>query len=517
MGSFYERVNKQSTISDEREDAVSRAAMDKWIFRILLVLMGVMPLIVLANVEEVISPLIANVDILSSGVKGELFTHYKAFFVLVVTIITGLLLLAKIIFMNGTIRKTWINYVLGIFVVAIVLSTVFSPNISITLNGQYNRSDGAISWLCYVALMFIAMNIEYPKKVVNYVMYTMMPFIYINLFIITMNFVGKDLLQNSFVKSVVSSTLPEGSSLGEGSQLLGTLNQWNYMSGMFAMMTVMYLAWAISSKKWSETIIGAVTASAAIAVMFMSLSTSGFLTVVVLAIVLLVALFMVENKKQAIAAVAVFLVIAAPSFHALASKNERVWNESLGFLMDAKPYAPEVVSLLPGPNVAHASEQVFELPVLPERAFSAGTGRTYIWDKTLDLVKDRPLLGYGGDSLAYNFPHYNIDARAGMTDEHIITDKAHNQYMGILFGFGIIGFAAFVILMVVAGISTITSMFKKSWALFIVSIFVLAFFAQAMFNDSLPGITPIAFVLFGVLFALKQQFGEEQLLDGRDN
>ncbi|MER2000349.1 MAG: hypothetical protein ABS882_11265, partial [Lysinibacillus sp.] len=382
MGSFYERVNKKSTLVDDREDAISRQTVDKWIFRLLLVLLGFMPLVVLANIEEVVSPLVSNLSVLTSGAKGELFTHYKAFIVIIITVITGLMLLAKIVFMNGTIRKTWVNYVLGAFVVAIVLSTIFSPNITIALNGQYNRSDGAISWLCYIALMFIAMNIEYPKKVINYVMYAMMPFVYINLFIITMNFYGKDLLQQAWLKKFVSITLPEGASLGEGSQLVGTLNQWNYMSGMFAMMTVMYIAFAITSKKWSDVVIGAVTAGAATAVMWMSLSTSGFLTVAVLSVVLLIALFRVEHKKQAFAALTIFVIIAASSFHVLANKNQAVWTESFGFIFENNPYAEPIEATFDFTRKAYASDESLELPTLPNSSISAGTGRVYIWEKS---------------------------------------------------------------------------------------------------------------------------------------
>lgn len=142
------------------------------------------------------------------------------------------------------------------------------------------------------------MNIEYPKNVIKYIVYTMMPFVYINLYIITMNFYGKDLLQNAWAQSLVSIMLPEGSSISEGSALVGTLNQWNYMSGMFAMMTVMYLAWAVTSQKWVDNIVGAVTASAAIIVMFMSVSTSGFLTVLVVGAVILVAALLTKKKDR---------------------------------------------------------------------------------------------------------------------------------------------------------------------------------------------------------------------------
>ena len=517
MGSFYERVNKKSTLVDDREDAISRQTIDKWIFRLLLVLLGFMPLVVLANIEEVVSPLVSNISVLTSGVKGELFTHYKAFIVIIITVITGLMLLAKIIFMNGTIHKTWVNYILGAFVVAIVLSTIFSPNITIALNGQYNRSDGAISWLCYVALMFIAMNIEYPKKVVNYVMYAMMPFVYINLYIITMNFYGKDLLQQAWLQKFVSMTLPEGANLGEGSQLVGTLNQWNYMSGMFAMMTVMYIAFAITSKKWADVVVGAVTAGAAIAVMWMSLSTSGFLTVAVLSVVLLVALFKVEHKKQAFTALAIFVVISAGSFHVLANKNEHVWNESFGYVIKKNPYAQPIETTFNFTNKAYASDASLQLPVLPDWGVSAGTGRAYIWGKGLDLVKERPLLGYGGDSFMYNFPHYNIDARAGIRSEHTITDKPHNTYVGVLYGFGVIAFIAILVLLVKVGSTLIISVFKKSWAIFVVSMTATAYFAQSMFNDSLPGTSAIAFVLIGIVIALTLTEKEGTLEHGRNN
>ena len=518
MTTFYEEIEKKRVMRDDAEDAQSRASVDKWIFRFLLTLIGVMPLLVFGHVEDVISPLISYVDVLSSGVKGELFTHYKALFVVGITIITGAMLLAKIYFMNGSIKKTWLNYVLGVFAIAIIVSTVFSPNITVALNGLYNRSDGAISWLCYIALMFIAMNISYPKNVVNYIMYTLMPFVYINLFLITMNFYGKDLLQNDIVSRIVMSTLPEGSSLGANSQLLGTLNQWNYMSGMFAMMTVMYLAWAVTSKKWHKTIVGAITASVSIAIMFMSISTSGFLTVTVLLPVILICIIRIKNFKNGLVALAAFLIISIPTFNILAEKEPKVWTESFGFFMEKNPYEqPVVANIFKESNTVYASEKTLELPVLPERAMSAGSGRVYIWEKALDLSKDRLLLGYGADSIIYNFPHYSLDARSGMSDENVIVDKPHNQYIGNLYNFGILGFIALITLAFVAFSTMLISILKKSNNTFIFSTIVLAYFIQLMFNDSLPSISAIAFVLLGIMLGLSNKNDKEPLLNGRNN
>lgn len=515
MTSFYGEYREKDIVSDEEENRTSRANVDKWIFRLLLILIGFMPLIVLAHTEEVVSPLISDNSLLTSGTKGDLFTYYKALIVLVITIIAGVLLLAKVFFMNGKIRKTILNYFLGVFTIAIVLSTILSPNITLALNGQYNRSDGAISWLCYIALMFIAMNINYPQKSVNYVMYTLMPFVFINLFIITMNFTGNDLMQKQWMQKLVTVFLPEGANLAGGSQLVGTLNQWNYMSGMFAIMTVMYLAWAIVEKSWVQSIIGLITAVTSIAVMFMSVSTSGFLTVIVMMPFLIWIIFKTEKKIKSIVVFLLFIVISIPVFNTLAEKNVRVWNESFGFFINDNPYLDEqALSSFDYEfylvDKAYASENSFELPILPKSAVSAGSGRTYIWDKTLDLLKDRPIWGYGLDSLMYNFPHYNIDARAGLGTEATITDKPHNTYIGVLYGTGILGFISLIIISFTVTLGTVVKLFKKNkLQYFTFAIASLAYFIQAMFNDSLPGTTTVVFVFIGIMYALIYSEKEE--------
>lgn len=512
MTSFYEELNKTSKVGDDKENAKSRANVDKWIFRLLLLLIGVMPLIVLASVEQVVSPLISNVSELSSGMKGDLFTHYKALFLVTITVITGAMLLFKIYFMDGQIRKTPFNYVIGLFVFAIILSTLFSPNITVALDGLYNHSDGAVSWLCYLALMFIAMNIDYPKNVTKYVMYTMIPFVFINLFITTMNFYGKDLLQYSWMQKLVSIALPEGANLTAGSTLVGTLNQWNYMSGMFAMMTVMYVAWAIVEKSWVHSVVGVITAAAAIAVMFMSISTSGFLAVLLLLPVLLVLIFKVQHKKQAVIMFVIFIGISAPIFHILAEKDDRVWGESFGFFLGNNPYLDEEPvaveqhsnSTFTWDNTVYAAEQAIELPVLPERGLAFGSGRGYIWQETWKLVQDRPLVGYGSDTLMYNFPHFQLESRGALNWEEIVTDKPHNVYIGVLYGMGILGFIAIIALVIFQGLKLLQQLFssKGNLAAIVLGVGVTAYFIQAMFNDSLPGITTVAFVLFGVMISM---------------
>lgn len=520
MTKFYEKV----AYRDVEEDIQSQKSVDKWIFGLLLLVIGFVPLIVMGSIIEVQTPLITNVSALTGGAKGDLFTHYKALATLVITIFAVIIFMTKIIFMNGEIKKTKLNYVLGIFALTIVLSTIFSPNISIALHGQYDRSDGALSWLCYLALFFIAMNIDYPKKVLNYILYSLYPFVIINLFIITMNFYGHDLLQKETIKKIVMSFLPAGANIGESSILVGTLNQWNYMSGMFAIMTVLFLTATALEKNIGRAIGHLIIAVMSIAVMLMSISTSGFVTVCVMMFVVLFAAFKSEKKLQSFVMMAIFLVATVPVFNILASKDARVWNESVGFLIESNPYIKESAALPTSLNntgeydwmaKAYAAEK-FDLPVLPERGLSAGTGRFYIWEKAIELVKERPIFGYGLDTFMYNFPHNSIDARAGMYDENTIIDKPHNIYIGLLYGTGIIGFLSVIVLLIMSLLKPLRVVIKQNQSIiWILGIAWGAYLLQALFNDSLPGTSTVMWVIAGILLAMT--LNNKEQLDGRDD
>ena len=524
MTSYYKTNTK--IVRDEEEDRISRMRMDRWIFGLLLLAVAFVPLLIGGYVKDVTGPHLTNIGLLSSGAKGDIFTHYKAIALIIITVIVVSMLLVKVFFIGGQIRKTKLNVFLGIFTVAIVLSTILSPSISIALWGQYNRSDGAVSYLCYLALFFVAMNIDYPKKALHYVMYALYPFVLINLILITMNFYGHDAMTYPTVEKMMTLFVPEGASLGEGATLLGTLNQWNFMSGMFAIMTVMYLAWAIIDSNKIRSFINVLVAVVSFAIMLMSISTSGFLTVILIAPLLIVLAVKSASPKKAIVMLLAFVVISLPVFHVLAEKNPHVWNESIGFLIKKNPYVKEQPAAVtptdfkfPLENRAYAAEKSFELPVLPASGVSAGTGRVYIWEKTMDLTMERPLFGLGLDTIMYHFPHYNIDARAGLRTEETIVDKPHNMYIGVLYGTGIIGFVGFIGLAIITAFAALRAILTRTYAIAAVfAIGWLAFLIQALFNDTLPGTAGPMWAIAGMMMASVLAKSEvKESIDGANN
>ncbi|MFC4410002.1 O-antigen ligase family protein [Chungangia koreensis] len=514
------------SLSDEEEDIHSRKNIDNWIFRLLLLIIGFLPLIIGAHATEVISPKLTTINLVTSGMKGDTFTFYKMLFLIAVTTIIVILFLSKIFFMNGTIKATKMNYFLITILLFIIVSTLFSPSKTIALWGQFNRSDGGISYICYLVLFFVAMNLEFPKKALNYIMYSLYPLILINFILITMNFYGKDALQYNIVEKLMTIFLPSEASLNEGSTLMGTLNQWNYMSGMFAIMTVMFLTWSLFDKNLVRSIINMIISVFSLSIMLMSLSTSGFLTVLQISLIIIYIVIRSDNRKKSLVLLLSFFILSLPIFHVLAKENPRVWNESIGFIIKDNPYIHEQASTKTSyykidlTNKAFAAENSFELPKLPASGLAPGSGRLYIWEKTFNLIQERPLLGYGLDTLMYHFPHYNIDARAGMRTEHTIVDKPHNMYIGVLYGTGIVGLIGFMGLIVITAFSALKGLFKtRNHTISVLSIGWLAFLIQAMFNDSLPGTSAPMWTLAGIMMAIiltqKEQLKEST--DGRNN
>lgn len=79
-------------------------------------------------------------------------------------------------------------------------------------------------------------------------------------------------------------------------------------------------------------------------------------------------------------------------------------------------------------------------------------GRLLQWGLTVDMVRDRPILGWGPETYAFVFPRY-INARFERTvRREVIPDRAHNVLLEVAASSGLLGLAAFtaVVVLVIA-------------------------------------------------------------------
>lgn len=139
-----------------------------------------------------------------------------------------------------------------------------------------------------------------------------------------------------------------------------------------------------------------------------------------------------------------------------------------------------------------------------------GSSRGYIWSRTIPLLKNCILIGYGADTFAYVFPQQDFLAKYYSYAEgfHITVDKPHNLYLQIFISNGLIALIAFlgICLFYLADSFRLYALRKEYRIEQIygaaVMLAVVGYLAAGMFNDSVVSVAPMFWILLGVGCAL---------------
>jgi len=93
-----------------------------------------------------------------------------------------------------------------------------------------------------------------------------------------------------------------------------------------------------------------------------------------------------------------------------------------------------------------------------------GRLRIILWQQSLDLIKQKPLLGYGLESQHFIFASYYRPDQAALESINLMPDRAHNDFLDTLLISGILGGLAYLYLIISAfyfGLSNINSQFSE--------------------------------------------------------
>ena len=146
-----------------------------------------------------------------------------------------------------------------------------------------------------------------------------------------------------------------------------------------------------------------------------------------------------------------------------------------------------------------------------EKTNQLSSGRIEIWEKSLDIALKNPILGVGYDNLhlAYyegiNLTEVTFVSSGGKIQAvkkyQAIVDNAHNVYLHIWASSGLIGLIPYLILCLYTFIRGLKS--KENLVLIILGGFV-AYSIQAFVNINVIQVTPIYYVLIGLILSIKQ-------------
>lgn len=135
-----------------------------------------------------------------------------------------------------------------------------------------------------------------------------------------------------------------------------------------------------------------------------------------------------------------------------------------------------------------------------------GSGRGYIWSRTIPLLKNSIIIGYGPDTFFINFPQNDVLAKhyvyGNMWE---IVDKPHNLYLQIAYSTGVVSLIAFLVLIgryfwnFFKNIKNGDKENNLQYALkvaFLLS--VCGYLGAGLFNDSVVSVAPLFWVFLGL-------------------
>jgi hypothetical protein len=134
-----------------------------------------------------------------------------------------------------------------------------------------------------------------------------------------------------------------------------------------------------------------------------------------------------------------------------------------------------------------------------------GSGRGYIWSRTLPMLRDTLLLGRGADTYCIYFPHEDYVGKHNTGwNINMIVDKPHNMYLGAAVGTGVISVIALLTLFLLYIVQSFRIYLRSRYDDFLqvagAGIFfgVTGFLVSAFVDDSSVSVMPLFYGLLGV-------------------
>ena len=128
---------------------------------------------------------------------------------------------------------------------------------------------------------------------------------------------------------------------------------------------------------------------------------------------------------------------------------------------------------------------------------SAGSQRVGIWRNALEMSKENPVFGTGTGTFAISFKKFASEVGYNFYKDKNL-DFAHNEYINILCAQGITGLVTYMGFLISSAVLAFKKM-SKNPKIYVLGCSVLGYAVQAFFSFSVVIMTPLFWVLIGLL------------------
>ncbi|HZW48764.1 MAG TPA: O-antigen ligase family protein [Bacillota bacterium] len=347
------------------------------------------------DVSQLISTLLVAVAVITPLIvvpfSNDYFYRSKAIFLYLLTVI--MLVVGLYRQKKFHVEKDAINILLFVYLVLVLLATCFSTDIRISILGRSGRRDGIFTIYSYAVLfLFARYRYRYQRKHLAWLITS------------TMVVAVYGIFQHFGLDPIPSLQV------GAGVRTFATFGNPDFFGAYLSM--VFPLSWFAYLATKDIRYLG-VVALLFLCVLYVSTRS----TWIALAFGALLLLWFVYSyslklsKKALLLSLLVFTLLFAGVYH---NDGGSMMNRLQSIVTDAV-------------KVINQTEDYEK----------AGAGRIYIWTHVWELIKERPWLGYGPETLGEVFLGAYRDDMLEHLHQLYLFDKAHNEYLHIAVTTGI--------------------------------------------------------------------------------
>lgn len=411
----------------------------EWVFRLLLLLVFLLPII--------LNPFGYN-----------MFAATRAAFLYVLaTIMLGLVLLESLKKGRLTVRKSRLDLLIAAFAILMVISTLNSVHLRTSLFGRIWRYEGLLTWLCYFAVFFAVIYSVRTRK-------QQVPLLYAVTFSASM--ISAYAIFQHFRIDLISWAPDQ-----DLTRSISTLGGPTYLGAYLALVLPLALALSVARDcPKNLRIMGCISVVLMTPALLFTFARSAWLAFLVSLLFLLAINLTFILRKKYLALVLVGLLLV--SFLVLSSGK-------------LSPYVQRAKSSF---NLTRGS---------------SGGIRLLAWRQAIQMIKDKPLLGWGPETFGLIFPRYITVEWEQTVRRDFPTDKAHNDLLQVASTTGLASLLPYVLIFAfffwdsLRSIKHISDTFQKNLLRGLCA-GVLGYLVQLQFNFSVVDITPIFWVFVGM-------------------
>ncbi|MCX7883917.1 MAG: O-antigen ligase family protein [Caloramator sp.] len=346
-----------------------------------------------------------------------------------------------------------IYYTIFIYIFLLTLSTIFSINIGQSIFGKIYRYEGYLTLICYIIIFIIASSKYVFSKI--HLVYLFLSSSIISIYGILQylgyNIVKVDPIRAKWIKYVYS-----------------TIGNPNFLGSYLVLILPVSIYCFLKTKKILYLIITCLLYTT----LLLTNTRSAWIGFAFSFLLLFIFSIKYKNnlKRLLFILVIIFSITSILNFY----KNNTLIKRFDSIVSDAK----------------NAS-------IKSTKSEYSGSTRIFIWKRTLKLIQNSPLIGYGPDTFDIAFmKNYKKDVNRFIGN--LIIDKAHNEYLQIAYASGIPSLITYLLFLILV----IRNAFKninKNILIIPLLCSISGYLIQSFFNISVVSVAPVFWAFLGIL------------------